>query len=247
MKRILPNWPAPTWVRAISTTRLGGVSKGAFENFNLGLHVNDNPVDVERNRLTLAQTLNFMYEPQWLNQTHSTEVIELKSPTQNLQAVNADGALTQLTGVPCVILTADCLPLLLCDTEGTVVGAIHCGWRGISNGIIEKALNAIRLHTNNDILAWLGPCIGQNHFEVGDEVRDQFLKHNLSASTAFEPGKQTGKWMADLVMLARQRLNEMGVRQIYGGDYCTYTDTQFYSYRRDKETGRMATLIWLAL
>jgi YfiH family protein len=249
VRGILPKWPAPTWVRAITTTRMGGVSKGSFDNFNLGLHVFDNPNDVARNRLELSQTFNFMYEPQWLNQTHSTHVIELKTPTQkHAQDIDADGAYTQLTGVPCVILTADCLPLLLCDTTGKIIGAVHCGWRGIANGIIENALNAIRLNTTNDILAWLGPAIGQNHFEVGDEVRDQFLKHNLSASNAFIPGKQPGKWMANLYTLASMRLREMGVKQIYGGDYCTYTDAnQFYSYRRDKETGRMATLIWLAL
>lgn len=232
----------------MSTTRIGGFSKDAFDSFNLGLHVNDNPHDVYRNRLLLSQSLNFMHEPIWLNQTHSTNVIELKMTDEKNVSLDADGALTQLTYVPCVVLTADCLPLLLCDTQGTVVGAVHCGWRGIANGIIENALNAIRLKTNNDILAWLGPAIGQNHFEVGEEVREQFLKHNLSASSAFMPTKHPGKWMANLYTLASQRLNEMGVRQIYGGDYCTYTDAaQFYSYRRDKETGRMATLIWLAL
>ena len=248
MKGLQPNWPAPTWVRAMSTTRIGGVSKDAFDSFNLGLHVFDNPNDVYQNRLQLSQSLNFMYDPIWLNQTHSTHVIELKKPDVKDLSLDADGALTQLTYVPCVVLTADCLPLLLCDTQGTVVGAIHCGWRGIANGIIENALNAIRLKTNNDILAWLGPAISQNHFEVGDEVREQFLKHNLAASSAFIPGERPGKWMANLYILASQRLNEMGVRQIYGGDYCTYTDAaRFYSYRRDKETGRMATLIWLAL
>lgn len=248
MRGVSPNWPAPTWVRAITTTREGGVSKGSFVNFNLGLHVNDNPYHVARNRLLLSQSFNFKYEPQWLNQSHSTNVIEIKSTdTNNAQQLEADGAWTKLTYVPCVVLTADCLPLLLCDTQGTFVGALHCGWRGIADGIIENAIKAIRLQSAGEILAWLGPAIGQNHFEVGEEVREKFLKHSLVASSAFVAGKP-GKWMANLYTLAQQRLNDMGVHRVYGGDYCTYTDSsQFYSYRRDKETGRMASLIWLAL
>ncbi len=246
MRWISPKWPAPTWVRAITTTRLGGASKGTFSSLNLGLHVNDNPEDVRLNRLQLSQTFNFMYEPSWLNQTHSTNVIVQKSVNPQ-QEIEADGAITQLTGVPCVVLTADCLPLLLCNTEGTVVGAVHCGWRGIAEGIIENAINAIRLQTNHDILAWLGPAIGQSHYEVGTDMREKFLEHSLATNGAFVPSEKPNKWMANLYTLASMRLKERGVDQIYGGNYCTYTDEQFYSFRRDKQTGRMATLIWLAL
>ncbi len=245
MRGIQPNWPAPTWVRAITTSREDGVSQGPFSSFNLGFHVNDTPQRVTQNRLNLSQHFNFPYEPIWLNQTHSTDIIEIKS-VQFEQAPNADASFTQLTGLPCAVLTADCLPILLCDTNGTQVAAIHAGWRGLANGIIEKTVKAMRLNAHSELMAWMGPAISQPHFEVGTEVRDAFLKHNLQAAIAFKPGASEGKWMGDLFSLARMRLKEVGLSQIYGGDHCTYTDeTQFYSYRRDKQTGRMATLIWL--
>ncbi|MBS0288533.1 MAG: peptidoglycan editing factor PgeF [Proteobacteria bacterium] len=234
---IQPNWPAPTWVRAITTTRLEG---------NLALHVNDNPQQVIQNRRKITQTLNLMYEPAWLTQTHGTTVIEIKSPEHMLQ--EADGAYTQLTGVACTILTADCLPLLLCDTGGTLVAAVHCGWRGLAQGIIENTLKAIRLKANGDILAWLGPAVGAHCYEVGEDVRQAFLNHDMKAAYAFKPTENSGKWMADLCRLAKYRLQDNGVTAIFGGDLCTYTDSaRFYSYRRHKDTGRMATLIWLAL
>ncbi len=246
MRGIQPNWPAPTWVRAITTSREDGVSHGAFSHFNLGFHVNDNKQAVSQNRLALSQQFNFQYEPVWLNQTHSTNVFEIKSPRDCADEIIADASFTQLTGVPCVVLTADCLPIVLCDTQGTMVAAIHAGWRGLANGIIEKTVNAMRLNAHSELMAWMGPAISQPHFEVGTEVRDAFLKHNLQAAIAFKPGANEGKWMGDLFSLARMRLKEVGLSQIYGGDHCTYTDeTQFYSYRRDKQTGRMATLIWL--
>ncbi|MBS0287313.1 MAG: peptidoglycan editing factor PgeF [Proteobacteria bacterium] len=257
MRGIQPNWPAPTWVRAISTTRLDGVSQGCYNSLNLGYHVKDSPSHVALNRLRLAQQFNFMYEPMWLNQKHTTKVIEIKTPPQGDPLVDgekgylaeqADGAFTQLTGVPCAVLTADCLPVLLCDTQGTLVAALHCGWRGLAGGIIENTLNTIRLKANGEILAWLGPAIGPNCFEVGDDVRDVFLKDSFKSANAFKPTSKPGKWMGDLYQLASLRLRDMGVKDIYGGDYCTYTDDKhFFSYRRDKETGRMATIIWLAL
>ncbi len=238
MNGITPNWPAPTWVRAFTTTR----------NLNLAYVRNDQqPHDVEQNRRILSQQFNYMYEPIWLNQTHSTNIVEIKKVNQTVDE-QADGAWTQLTGIPCAVLTADCLPLLLCDTKGTVVAAVHCGWRGLAKGIIENTVKQISLNAEGEILAWLGPAIGQSKFEVGSEVREEFLKHDLRASIAFQPTANEGKWLADIYELATQRLHESGVRAIFGGDLCTYTDTErFYSYRRDKDTGRMATLIWLTL
>ncbi len=228
MNGITPNWPAPTWVRAFTTTR----------NLNLTL---------EQDRTILSQDFNFMYEPIWLNQTHSTKVVEIKRP-QDLKDVNADGSYTMLTGVPCAVLTGDCLPLLLCDSKGSIVAAVHCGWRGIAQGIIENALKQVGLYAEGEILAWLGPAIGQSKYEVGEDFREPFLKHDLRASIAFKKTDNQGKWLADINELAKQRLQESGVTAIYGGDLCTYTDPmRFYSYRRDKDTGRMATLIWLTL
>ena len=160
--------------------------------------------------------------------------------------IDADGAWTKCLNVPCVVLTADCLPLLLCDTKGTVVSAVHCGWRGILNGIIENAVQAIKPHTQGEIIAWLGPAIGPDSFEVGEEVRQQFMQHDRYAQQAFKP-KSSGKWLGDMYQLAKNRLHQSDIKAIYGGDFCTYTDAErFYSFRRDKDTGRMATLIWLA-
>jgi YfiH family protein len=263
LTRILPDWPAPNWVRAITTTREGGISQGSFASLNLAAHVKDNPISVAQNRLTLSQEYNFMYEPLWLHQTHSSSVVQVKTPHPNPlpqgerghegikfaeHGIDADGAWTQLTGVPCVVLTGDCLPLLLCDSQGTLVAAIHCGWKGILGGIIEQSLKEIGLHAQGEILAWLGPAIGPQAFEVGNDVRDLFISQDLQASHAFKPIDKPGKWLADIYLLAKQRLQKVGVRSIYGGEYCTYTDQdRFYSYRRDGETGRMATLIWLAL
>ena len=228
MNGITPNWPAPTWVRAVTTTR----------SLNLVL---------AQDRTILSQDFNFMYEPIWLNQTHSSNVIEIKSPKRE-RGPEADGAWTMLTGVPCAVLTGDCLPLLLCDSNGTIVAAVHCGWRGIAQGIIEKTVKQIGLNAQGEILAWLGPAIGQSNYEVGEDFREPFLKHDLRASIAFKETEKPGKWLADIKELAKQRLQDSGVSAIYGSDLCTYTDPQrFYSYRRDKDTGRMATLIWLTL
>jgi hypothetical protein len=251
LTRILPDWPAPNWVRAITTTREGGVSQAPYASLNLARHVNDNAAVVAQNRLTLSQEYNLMFEPAWLHQTHSARVVRIKTPDFQADAefgINADGAWTQLTGVPCVVLTGDCLPLLLCDSQGTLVAAIHCGWKGILAGIIENTIKEIGLHAQGEILAWLGPAIGPQAFEVGNEVRELFVQHDYQAIQAFQPTDKPGKWLADIYQLARQRLYRVGVRSIYGGEYCTYTDSPyFYSYRRDGETGRMATLIWLTL
>lgn len=237
MQGILPLWPAPTWVRAITTTREFG---------NLATHVDDDLQKVLRNRQQLMQYLHLKHEPIWLTQTHSDKVVEVN--VHNIsKEIDADGAITTQIQLPCVVLTADCLPLLLCDTDGTVVGAVHCGWRGILAGIIEKAVEKIALHAKGDIIAWMGPAIGPQAFEVGDEVRDQFIAVDRAASHAFKAMPTApGKYLANIDHLARLRLETMGVTGIYGGGHCTYTEQdRFYSYRKEGKTGRMATLIWL--
>jgi len=236
MNGIQALWPAPTWVRAITTTRECG---------NLATHVEDNEQVVLRNRQQLMQQLHLKHEPIWLIQTHSDRVVEVNSRSGR-KAIDADGAITTQVQLPCVVLTADCLPLLLCDTDGTVVGAVHCGWRGILAGIIEKAVDAMAAHAKGDIIAWMGPAIGPQMFEVGGEVRDQFVAVDRAASHAFKAIGTPGKFVANIEHLAGLRLQATGVTGIYGGGHCTYTEQdRFYSYRREGKTGRMATLIWL--
>lgn len=246
---ITPVWPAPTWVRAVTTTREGGVSTGPYRSLNLAQYVQDNPEYVALNRLKLSLAYNFQHEPAWLDQTHSTKVMEINDIAmieENGLGLDADGAWTKLKEVPCVVLSADCLPLLLCDEQGSLVAAVHCGWRGILNGIIENAVKSIKPHAQGKILAWLGPAIGPECFEVGEEVREQFIDHDRQATIAFKP-KQAGKWLGNMYQLAKNRLQQSDVSAIYGGDFCTYTDNErFYSFRRDRNTGRMATLIWLS-
>lgn len=242
---IKPNWPAPSWVRAFTTTRLNGASTSAYSQFNLAMHVHDNPQHVSQNRLRLNQHFNFNLDPIWLNQTHSTRVIKVTHQTTS--PLDADGAWTQSMGLPCVVLTGDCLPLLLCDTEGKTVAALHCGWRGLLEGIIENALTLMRPHIQGDLLAWLGPAIGPRHFEVGEDVREPFLRQDLAAGRAFQPTENPHKWLADIYDLAKLRLKNANVKAIYGGEYCTYEDAnRFYSHRREKQTGRMASLIWIS-
>jgi len=235
MQGILPIWPAPTWVRAVTTT---------VEFGNLATHVEDDINRVMRNRQQLLQTLHLKHEPIWLKQTHSDRVLEVNHRSHF--DMDADGAITTEPLVPCVVLTADCLPLLLCDTDGTVVGAVHCGWRGILAGIIEKAVAKMAIHAKSEIIAWMGPAIGMQAYEVGQEVYDVFVNENKAASYAFKATPTPGKFLMDMEHLARQRLQNIGVSGIYGGGHCTYTEKdRFYSFRRNKVTGRMATLIWL--
>lgn len=240
---IIPAWPAPAHVKALQTTRSGGVSHAPYASLNLGAHVNDDPLAVMHNRQLLAPYLPSA--PVWINQVHGIEIIAAET-VSSLQ--NADGAYTKSQNVVCVTMTADCLPVLLCDIQGTVVAAVHAGWRGLCDGVIEAALDKMAIPAC-EILAWLGPAIGPHAFEVGADVRAQFIAHDQQASLAFQP--QANKWRCDLYLLATQRLNKRGVRQIYGGgvnaDFCTYSDAdRFYSFRRDNVTGRMATLIWLS-
>ncbi len=239
---IKPEWPAPANVKALQTTRIGGLSQPPYANLNLGTHVNDDPLTVAINRQLLSPHLPS--EPVWINQVHGTHVIDA-AQTHCLE--DADAAFTTHPGVVCVTMTADCLPVLLCDEAGTVVAAIHAGWRGLCDGVIETAVNKMAID-NNKILAWLGPAIGPQAFEVGDDVRQQFLQKDVNAIHAFKP--VGNKWLCDIYTLAKQRLQNLGITQIYGGgvdeDFCTFTDeARFFSFRRDNVTGRMASLIWL--
>lgn len=239
---IVPDWPAPANVKALQTTRLGGVSKAPYASLNLGAHVQDDPIAVAHNRQLLSPYLPS--EPVWVNQVHGTKVIDAgKSGCLE----TADGAYTTQANVVCVTMTADCLPVLLCDCAGTVVAAVHAGWRGLCDGVIEAAIAKMPVKSA-DLMAWLGPAISPDAFEVGGEVRAQFMEKDAQAISAFKP--QGDKWLCNMYAIAKQRLNNVGVTQIYGGgvneSFCTYGDTlRFFSYRRDGVTGRMASLIWL--
>ena len=242
LNAIQPSWPAPANVQALQTIRQGGVSLAPYANLNLALHVNDDEACVRHNRQVLRTALPS--EPVWLNQVHGVTVLDAAL----CQGVpDADASFTRQANVVCVTMTADCLPVLLCDRAGTVVSAVHAGWRGLCDGVIEAAVAKMAV-APSQILAWLGPAIGPNAFEVGHEVRAQFMRHDGQAKLAFKP--HADKWLANLYVLAQQRLNALGISQIYGGGidqaFCTYSDAQrFFSYRREAVTGRMASLIWL--
>lgn len=238
---IYPDWPAPKNVRALSTTRMGGVSTAVYASLNLAEHVGDMPMSVSENRARL-QTVLAGATPGWLRQVHGTQVARLDG--QMVQAP-ADASVTDESKRACVIMTADCLPVLFCDARGTQVAAAHAGWRGLASGVLEEALVEMQ-GAPADVLVWLGPAIGPKAYEVGEEVRQAFVAQSAAAAEAFKPGNAGGKWWCDLYMLARQRLKAAGVTRVYGGGYCTYTDRErFFSYRRDGECGRMATLVWL--
>lgn len=242
---IVPQWPAPARVRAIVTTRKGGVSQGRYASLNLATHVGDDPEVVAANRALLRSRIPA--EPVWLEQVHGTNIVMAESApgVQCLPPV-ADGAWTRQPGVVCAVMTADCLPVLFCDDAGSVVAAAHAGWRGLCAGILERTVEAMRVAPAR-IQAWLGPAIGPGAFEVGADVRSAFLQHDAESAAAFVAGKEPGKWLADLYLLAKIRLACAGVIDVFGGGLCTYTDAErFYSYRRDGATGRMASLIWLA-
>ncbi|MBK9160549.1 MAG: peptidoglycan editing factor PgeF [Nitrosomonadales bacterium] len=236
---IFPDWPAPENVRALQTTRQGGVSAPPYDSLNLGSHVGDAPLAVARNRMLLNTVLPS--EPVWLEQVHGTAVANADMAGCRVQA---DACIARRLGSVCVVMTADCLPVLLCDRQGSVVGAAHAGWKGLAAGVIEATVEAMDI-APQDLIAWLGPAISQRAFEVGDEVRAVFVDGDPKASTAFVPGNE-GKWFADIYALARLRLNAMGITQVYGGGRCTSGERDtFFSYRRDGVTGRMGTFIWL--
>jgi YfiH family protein len=240
---IHPDWPVPGPVKSLMTTRQGGVSSAPWDSFNLGDHVGDDPQHVAANRARLRQDLPA--EPLWLKQIHGARVVDPGVASDR----EADAAFTRSPAMVCAVLVADCLPVLFCDGAGSVVAAAHAGWRGLASGVLEAAVAAMGV-APEDVLAWMGPAIGPRAFEVGDEVRQVFVRQHAEAASAFtaQPsgGESRQKWLADIYQLARLRLNHAGVTAIYGGGRCTYGEPgEFFSYRRDGVTGRMAALIWL--
>ncbi len=241
MNFILPEWPAPTRVNAAITTRIGGVSRGQYSSLNLGAHVGDDPTAVTQNRALLRSALKLPGEPLWLQQVHGCDVVEREQASAGCEA---DAICATTPGQVCAVLTADCLPLLLCDRLGTRVCAVHAGWRGLAGGVIEAALRRFDC-PGDEVLAWLGPAIGPERFEVGEEVRKRFVEQNSEAEAAFR-AVSGNHWLADIYLLARQRLAQCSVGFVGGGQYCTVSDPKrFFSYRRDGMTGRMASLIWI--
>lgn len=239
---IEPDWPALPGLHAAFTVRAGGVSSAPWDSFNLAQHVGDDGQAVVRNRTRLVKALNLPSEPCWLEQVHGTRVVEA---TAGWQVPRADAVWTGQAGRVCAVMVADCLPILLRDCDGRCIGAIHAGWRGLANGIVEDCVQRLdALHGRPRWQAWLGPCIGPKAFEVGDDVRQAFVRRWRSSEQAFTRSG-SDRWLADLVQLARIQLRQLGVNEIWGGHWCTYTDpVRFFSYRRDSVTGRMAALIW---
>jgi len=231
------DWPAPDFIKAGTTLRQGGVSKEPFDSLNLATHVGDELGAVKQNRslLTLPNA------PQWLEQTHSTKAILL--PYEDI-IPKADASYTLESNIVCAVMTADCLPLLITDKKGSCIAAIHAGWRGLCDGIIEATIKKLPVASEN-LLVWLGPAIGADVYEVGEEVYDAFTKNDTEAEQTFTSIAEQ-HWLFDIYHLAKLRLHRVGVRQIHGGDHCTLSEEQqFFSYRRDSVTGRMASMIWI--
>jgi YfiH family protein len=251
---LVPDWPdAPANIGSLCTTRRGGVSPAPYGDgqggggLNLGVHVEDTAENVARNRTLLSTQLPA--EPVWLSQVHGTIVIDAAIAVDAEAGVPvADASMARQSGVVCAVQTADCLPVLFADTAGRVVGAAHAGWRGLAAGVLEDTVEAMRTAGAREIVAWLGPAIGPAQFEVGQEVLDAFVARSAGAAAAFRPreGNSGGKYLADIYMLARQALARAGVTSVSGGDRCTVSEQEsFYSYRRDRVTGRQASLIWI--
>ena len=235
---IVPDWPAPANVRAFMTTRAGGASIGCYASLNLGSHVGDSPNAVEENRQRLCALLP--EAPVWLEQVHGTRVVEMEAA---VNAQRADAIVSRTAGRVCAIMTADCLPVVLCARDGAVVAAAHAGWRGLCDGVLENTVASMKV-SPSALMAWFGVAIGPSAFEVGGEVRAAFLAKDARATDAFKPSPKPEKWLADLYLLATQRLHACGVQAVFGGGDCTVGDgARFFSYRRDGVTGRMATCI----
>jgi polyphenol oxidase len=247
---LYPDWPlsgqAKARIGSCVTTRFGGQSQPPYDGFNLALHVGDNPVDVEANRYVLLEVLPS--QPVWLEQVHGTEVFDADR-WQFDQVPVADAAVTTVPGRVLSVMTADCLPILLCDEGARVIGVAHAGWRGLCAGVIEQTVDAmlkkIPCQDASTLTAYLGPAIGPTAFEVGSEVRAAFMDLYPEDALAFEPLPRAGKYLANLYKLATQRLQRLGIKEISGGGECTYLDEKFYSYRRNQQTGRMASFIWI--
>jgi len=244
---IVPDWPAPPGIRAVCTTRAGGVSTGPYASLNLGEHVGDVPASVAANRERLAFAIDA--KPVFLQQVHGTELAVLDAGTAD--GTQADAACTSQAGLACTVMVADCLPVLFTDAQGHRVAAAHAGWRGLAGGVLARAVQGFDddQGRHGELMAWLGPCIGPDAFEVGDEVKAAFEAVDAAAGACFRPGAAPGKWLADLPALARLRLQALGVRQVHGNDgspaWCTVSNpSRFFSYRRERVGGRLAALVW---
>ncbi|MCM2680617.1 peptidoglycan editing factor PgeF [Echinimonas agarilytica] len=238
----IEDWALPSNVRATQSTREKGASRPPYQGLNLGLHVNDDATLVHQNRLTLQQSMVGCQHLHWLEQIHSTQVLHLTSAPRIV--MSADASVTQVPGQACIVMTADCLPVLFCAADGSEVAAAHAGWRGLLNGVIENTIDAMQTSVK-DIRVWLGPCIGPRAFEVGEEVRAAFIKSSPHHQQAFV-AQGNNKWLAHLHLLAVQRLQKYGVTDISADARCTFEQPElFFSYRRDGVTGRMASAIWI--
>jgi len=237
------DWKLPPGVRAAFTTRRGGASIGEWSSLNLGAHVGDDPQHVDENRQRVGRLLGMKAEPGWLHQVHGVAVCDLDHVKHRHMPATADAAITSQRDYACVVMVADCLPVLFASRDGEKIGAAHAGWRGLAAGVLEHTVLALGV-PHGELTAWLGPAISHEHFEVGDEVQEVFVSQDAGASGAFTPNAR-GKWQADLVALARRRLNSLGVTDVHGGEWCTFADpARFFSHRRDGKGGRMAALIW---
>ncbi len=233
-------WPAPTSVHAYTTTRMGGNSSAPYHSFNLAQHVGDNKQTVEHNRQQLQQQLGLPQAPAWLQQIHGNTAVCIDHSYHS----QADASYSQQAKQVCVVLTADCLPLLVCNQQGTEIAAIHAGWRGLANQIITKTIQQLQ-SSPTQLMVCLGPAISQGYFEVGIEVYQTFIQQQPESIVAFKSNRPQ-HWLADMYVIAKQQLQQLGIQQIYGGEYCTYSQADlFYSYRREPSTGRMASLIWM--
>ncbi|MGH8148813.1 MAG: peptidoglycan editing factor PgeF [Steroidobacteraceae bacterium] len=251
-----PDWPAPPGIRAVMTLRQGGVSRPPFDALNVGARCGDAPEAVAENRRRIREALRLPSEPCWLTQVHGTEVVSLVRGAEvvslgdgaeegrTVEPPCADGAVTRTPGRVCAIQVADCLPVLFTARDGAAVGGSHAGWRGLAAGVLPATVRALAVEPS-ELLAWMGPAIGPQHFEVGDEVRTALLAVDGGAARAFTPNSR-GRWQCDLYEIARRQLEALGVREVYGGGWCTYADPgRFFSYRRDGRCGRMAALVWI--
>jgi len=240
LKCISPDWPAPANVQAFTTTRVGGISRGQWNSLNLGGNCGDDPRHVQKNRILLRTLLPA--KPHWLQQVHGRQVVSLDEDFDPEQT--ADASICSTASRVCAVLSADCLPVLFCNKQGTRVAAAHAGWRGLVDGVLEATVAEMDCKAAS-LMAWLGPAIGPQAFEVGQDVYDAFLQRDAGNAIAFKP--HSARWLADIYTLARLALAKAGVKNVSGGEYCTYTDKKkFFSYRRDGETGRMASVIWMS-
>ncbi len=247
MNSIRPDWPAPANIHALSTTRHGpGVSQAPYAAFNLGTRCGDAPAAVLENRAALIKTYALPSEPNWLQQVHGTDVVRFDRRGAACRVQHepvADASVTSVANTVLAVLTADCLPVLFCNADGTEVAAAHAGWRGLAAGMLEATVAAMQ-SAPADLMAWLGPAAGPAHYEIDEPVRQVFLATDPQSHSAFIETRP-GHYRIDLPAIARQRLAAVGVQRVYGGQNCTLSDQRFYSHRREQQTGRMATLIWM--